>query len=851
MLGIAIRSAWATKRRLVGTALAVVLGVAFLTGTLVLGDTLRRNFDDLFAGTTAGTDVIVRNPTEITRGDAAEAEGSFIDAAVVDQVAGVDGVDRAVGEVTGYAAVLDDEGDAIGGNGPPRIGGNWLGDSALNPYRLVDGRAPEADDEVVVNRGTADAGDLAVGDTATVQVPAPIEVTIVGIATFGDEDGLGETTYTAFTDDAAREHLAGGRDVVSSVRVTAADGVSQDELASRVAAALPGDGVEALTGEELTDEQVSDIEGDFLGMLTTFLTVFAGIALLVAAFSIYNTFSILVAQRTREMALLRAVGAARKQVLVAVVIEALAVGLVGSVLGFAAGLGIAGLLKAVFSVAGGALPAGGMVITVGPLVMALVVGMVATLVAAIGPAVRASRTKPMAALREAALDTSGTSRRRRVAGAVVLGGGVAAVVAAAVVGGDAMLTVAGVGAVASLVGVIVAGPVIARPAASLLGAPLARFRGAEGLLARRNAMRNPRRTSATAAALMVGVGVVTVFTVFAASLTRSLEDTVDRTFAADLVVAAPAFGGAALDPQLAGVLGDLDEVSGAVGIGPGGAVVDGDERAFSVADPAGVDAVIDVGVVEGSLADLGDDEVAVADTTAEDEGWALGDTLPFTFADGGEERLTIGALYEEADLVGGMIVPPAAYVPHAAQQVGTAVYVDLADGVSPDEGRAAVEAAGEPFGAPDPQDRDEYAASLTAGLDMLLTVVYALLALAIIIALMGIANTLALSTWERRRELGVLRAVGQTRRQLRRMVRDESVLIALFGTVGGLGLGVFLGWGLVRAVGSTSDAASAFALPIGSLAVVVVVGAIAGVLAGVRPARRASRLDVLGAVAGD
>ena len=416
-------------------------------------------------------------------------------------------------------------------------------------------------------------------------------------------------------------------------------------------------------------------------------------------------------------------------------------------------------------------------------------------------------------------------------------------------GGESLLLWTGLGAVASLIGLVVAGPVVARPAASVLGAPLARFRGSAGLLARRNAMRNPGRTSATASALMVGIGVVTVFTVFAASMKASLDATVDRTFGADLVVAAPGFGGAGIDPELAPAVAEEPDVAGAVGLGVGGATVDGSDRPFSIADPAALAAVIDLGSGSGDVAGLGDDEVAVLDTTADDKGWSVGDTLPVTFADGAREDMTVGATYSEGDLVGGMIVPRAAYAPHATQMVDTAVFVQLDDGVSLAAGKASVERVADRFGAPEPQDREEYAASLTQGLDMLLAVVYALLALAIVIALMGIANTLALSTWERRRELGVLRAVGQTRGQLRSMVRWESVLIAVFGTLGGLGLGVFLGWGLVEAVGSASGATSAFALPLASLVTVLVVGAVAGILAGARPARRAAREDPLTAIA--
>jgi putative ABC transport system permease protein len=849
MFKISVKSAWGHKRRLFGTVLAVFLGVAFLTGTLVLGDTLSRNFDNLFAETTAGTDVMVRNATTIAGGGNDIEQSGQIDAGLVDRIRQVDGVAVAEPSVEGYGAIIGRDGEAVGGNGPPRLAGTWVDDPDLNPYQLVEGRAPESDDEVVINRGAATDADLTVGDTATVQVPRPLRVTVVGIATFGDADGLGETTYVGFTLEAAQRYITGSPDRISSVLVKAEPGVSQDELVDRIEPLVPR-GAEALSGDQVAQDRVDDINSQFLGMLRTFLTMFAGIALLVATFSIYNTFSIIVAQRTREMALLRAVGASRRQVLAAVVVEALAVGVVASVAGVLGGLGVAALLKAMFDAFGFALPAGGMVITVGAVVVSLAVGVVATLVAATAPARRASRIAPLAALRDADVDRSASSRVRAVVGAVVLGLGVAAVLAAAAVGGDSVVVLAGLGAVACLAGVVIVGPVVARPAAAVLGLPGARLRGMGGVLARRNAMRNPRRTSATASALLVGVGVVVVFTVFAASVKTYLDNSIDRTFGGDLVAAAPAFGGAGIDPEMAAAVGQLPEVDAAVGLGGGAAVVDGENRSVSYTDTGLVDRVLDLGVAEGSLADLGDGEIAVGERTAEDEGWRLGDTLPVRFLDGETEQFTIGAVYDEDNLVGGLVFPRAAWMPHALQAIDNAVYVTLADGVSIGDGKAAVQTVVDRYDGPDVEDRDEYAASQTAGLDMFLGVIYVLLALAIIIALMGIANTLSLSIHERRRELGVLRAVGQTRRQMKAMVRDESVLIAVFGTVGGMALGVFLGWALVQ-VASSSAGVGVFTAPVTRLAVILVVGAIAGVLAGVRPARRAARLDVLDAVRSD
>ncbi|HEX6568404.1 MAG TPA: ABC transporter permease, partial [Acidimicrobiales bacterium] len=609
-------------------------------------------------------------------------------------------------------------------------------------------------------------------------------------------------------------------------------------------------GVEATTGASVSAEATDDIGAVFLDLLTTFLTLFAGIALLVATFSIYNTFSIIVAQRSRQAALLRALGAVRGQILRSVVTEALLVGVIASLVGLGAGIGIAGLLKGLFDAAGFALPAGGIVITPGTVVTGLVVGVVVTLIAGVAPAVRASRVAPLAAIRDVAVERTSPSIGRVVAGLGMTVLGVGLTLEAALTDADRMVA-AGAGAVLTVIGAVVLGPVVARPGAALLGAPVARLRGMTGGLARQNALRNPRRTAGTASALMVGIAVVTLFTVFAASLKASLDDTIDRSFGGDLVVTTGPFGGGGISPQLATDVGELPEVDLAVGLGQGAAQIDGGTKWLSIADPAALSQVLDLGVSGGSLADLGEGEMAVSDATAESHDWRIGDSVPVTFADGETDDLTIGATYETDDVAGGYLMPRAAWAPHAVQDIDMMVLIEAAEGTSLPQAKAAVTGVADRFGGPDVLDRDEFAADMSGGVDMMLTIIYALLALAIVIALMGIANTLSLSIHERTRELGLLRAVGQTRGQVRSMVRWESVVVAVFGAVGGIALGVFLGWALVQAVDAASGGLGVFALPAGRLAIVLVVGGIAGVLAGLRPARRAARLDVLQAIASE
>ena len=844
MIPVTAKDLWAHKRRLLGTVFAVFLGVAFLTGTLALSDTLRANFNSLFTNANAGTDAVVRSATTVA------SEGlnrrALIPASVLSSVRSAPGVADAQPVITGYGQLIGSDGKAVGGVGPPRQAGNWVTDPALNPYRLVEGRAPRADDEVVINRGAAKAGHLHVGDTTVVQIPDPIHVRIVGIATFGTADGFGQATFAAFTDQGATQHLLKGAPQLTTISVKAAPGVSQDQLVSQLRPVLPS-GVEAISGAQLTADNISTIAGLFLNVLRDFLLVFAGIALLVATFSIYNTLSILVAQRTRESALLRALGATRGQTFGATLVESLGIGIVASALGLLGGIGIAGLLKATFDVFGFALPAGGLVFKGSTAVIGLVVGVGVTAIAGTMPAVAASRVSPLAALRDVAAPPARVSLRRILSGVVLAGTGMAVVLSAVTGHGSSVLGRAGLGALLMTVGVVVLGPVVAAPVTGILAWPLVRLRGVTGSLARQNAMRNPRRTSATAAALMVGVSVVTLFTVFAASLSRSVSSGVSGSVHADLVVASSGFGGG-MSPQLARDVAALPAVSSAAGLGEGYLLVAGHREQISVLDTASSSGLLDLGVARGSVTGLGPDQLAVSEKTAASKGWRMGTVLPVTFSDGVSSDLTVGAIYRSRTVARDYVLPSTAWLPHAPQALDTAVFIGLRPGVPLAAAEAEAHEVAAAYGSPTVYTRSGYISAAGSRVNTLLGLIYVMLALAILIALLGIANTLSLSTHERTRELGLLRAVGQTRAQLRAMVRWESVTIAVFGTVGGLGLGAFLGWALVKAA-STAQGIASFSAPPGQLVTVLVVGAVAGVLAGLRPARRAARLDVLAAIA--
>ena len=847
-------SLWSRKRRVIGASTAVVIGVTFLVATLILGDSMRTGFDTFFADSNKGVDLFVRNGTKVSS-DGYVQQGT-LDASVADAIASQPGVARVAASVEGTAQIIGADGQPIGGDGPPTLGGNWIDDTGVdgvgfNGYAIAAGRAPTADDEVVIDRGSAKAGTLHVGDRTTVLTPQPVEVTVVGIVTFGEgadaNDNIGGASYTGFTFAAAQQYLLGEPGRISTVLVEADPGVTPDALRASLQPALP-QGSETLTAAERTAEENDAISDEFLDFFEAFLLAFAIVALLVATFSIHNTFSILVAQRTRESALFRALGASRRQVLAAVAIEALAIGTVASGIGVGAGIGLAAALKALMDAAGFGLPAAiGLDVQTAAIVTAMIVGVGVSLIACIAPAFKAARIAPLAALRDVAVDRSGTSKVRAVAGLLITAGGVAAVFTATRSPDNALAT-AGVGALATMIGAVVLGPIVATFATAVLGAPVAALRGQAGSLARRNAMRNPRRSAGTASALMFGTAVVALFATFGASLKASFDDLVDDSFAGDLVIARSGFSGAPLDQQMTPALDALDAVAIASPIADAPVVLGGSDESAVAIVPDTFARVADLDVTQGSLAALSTNGLAVASTYAGEHGWTIGTVVPIAFADGTSGTVTLEAIFETRNIVGSVAINDALWEPHQGRSGDTAVLIALADGVGLRDGKTAIESVTARFGSPNVQDRQEFADENGEEVDEMLGLSYGLLGLAILIAILGIANTLSLSIHERTRELGLLRAVGQSRSQLRRTVRWESVILAVFGTVGGLALGTFLGWGLVRAM-SSQEGIGTFAAPATTLAVILGLAMVAGVVAAIRPARRAARLDILQAIA--
>jgi putative ABC transport system permease protein len=838
MLKLSIRTVLARKRRALFTALSVVIGIAFLAGTFVFTDTIQRTFDNLFADVNKNTDAFVRSAEEFELGFGQSARAR-LPQELVATVRSVPGVTQAEGDISGAAVLVASDGEQIGNDqGSPRFGMNIYG-GELSPWTIAEGRLP-GPDELAVDLGSFKTGDFALGDQVTVlsqggSRPFPL----VGVVKFGDVDSPGGATFALF-DTATAETFVGQPGMVDNIVAKGDGSIPEDELAARVQAAMP-QGVEVLTGEQITEENQSDIQQS-LSFFNILLLVFAGVALFVGCFIIYNTFSIIVAQRKQENALLRAIGASRGQIIGSLLIESVIIGLLASVLGIVFGVLTAKLLEALLSQLGISIPSTGLVLLPRTIIVSLIVGLTITVFSAVAPAVRASKVPPVAAMRDVALDTSGASRSRLVWGVLLTLAG--AVLLAAGLAGTPILLALAIPMI--FIGVFVLGPLIARPVARFLGAPLPRLQGVTGTLARENSMRNPKRTARTAAALMVGVALVAGISVLAASIKSSVRAIFEDQFTGDFVVSTQSFGFGGLPVTVADQLNELPEVEAAAGVQLGVARVDGEDSTISVVDPARANQLFEFDFVAGSLNDLTDDTIQISSNRADDDGLTLGSTLAVEFLDGSTRDLAVSGIYDRDDLAGPYTITKNLYAQTGADQFDFSVFILKAPGVSDEEAESAITQVAAPYPNAKVQSRNAYIDAQAAQIDTFVNLVYALLALSVIIAIVGIANTLSLSVYERTRELGLVRAVGGTRQQVRRTIRWESVITALLGAVQGIAIGILLGWAVSLAL--REEGLSSFTLPWITLIIVLVLAIVVGVLAAIGPARRAARVDVLRAV---
>ncbi|MBK6872556.1 MAG: ABC transporter permease [Kineosporiaceae bacterium] len=843
MLRLTLASARGHLARFLLTAFSVMLGVSFVAGTFVLSDSIDATLTGLLSNSLKGVDVTVRSADSQT-GAAISSGGTTTELplALEQTLAGVPGVARVVPEYQGSALIAGRDGTAVGGGGgAPGLGFAFRADSSA--FTLVQGRGPTGPGEVAVEQLTLEKAELAVGDRTQAVIGGQTRaVLITGEVTFGSLFGA-----TAVLVDEATARTAFAPDgTIPSFSITAASGTSQEALRTAVAAVLP-DTAEAVTGATMERESAATVKTG-LGFFTTFLLVFAGVALFVGSFIIINTFSMLVAQRTRELALLRALGASRGQVLRMVLGEAALVGLVGSGLGLGFGMLIAAAAQWAIRAFTGADVGSGLPVHLDTVAWSLLVGTAVTLIAAAIPARRASRTAPMAAMRADSTITSTGLRLRGAAGAAML------VVGAIVLGigvwrSDPLWTLAGIGAALTVLGMLVAAPAATRPVVRVITWPFERFGGVVGTLARESALRVPRRTASTASALMIGLALIAAISVLAASVKTSVAETVTRDITSDFVLTA----GAGSVPAPVGVaIATLPGVGSVARIGHVDATIGSFATAAVAIDPVALAQNFALTFRSGRVDALGRDTALVDDLTATARGWTVGTRLDVAVGALTREPLTIAGIFKASQAFSAhLIVSRALYleaVP-ANQQSDDEVYVKAVPGTDAATLHDELVTVAKPYLVVSVQDRQEFSDATGASVDTRLNLLYVLLLFSVIVAVLGIVNTLALSVFERTREIGLLRAVGLRRRQLSEMITIEAIATAVFGavlgTVLGLGLGVALQHGLVPQ-GVDSLAVS---WPI-LIAMIVAAGAV-GVLAAVLPALRAVRLDILTAIATD
>jgi putative ABC transport system permease protein len=846
MLRATLRNVFAHKVRLLLTGLSVVLGVGFLAGTLVFTDTLKATFNDLIGRTSTNLSVVVRAKSDFSSTDiGASSERALVPNSLVATVAAVPGVRQAIGEVQGIDLLVTQAGKAVQPKspGPPTLAVSWT-PANFGSLAFVQGAGPTGPGQVAVDQSAADSYHLHVGDHVTVQTQgAPIQATIVGIVTVGGSSNLAGAVLSVF-DPVTAAQVAGKPGFANQIDVQAASGVSQDALAARIGPTLPK-GFEAVTAKAVNKEQSTAIS-KALGFFNVFLLIFAGVALFVGLFIILNTFTMLVAQRTRELALLRAIGASRRQVMSAVLGEALVVGVVASTVGLVVGLLVAVGVRALLDAVGVSMPAGSLVIKAHTIIAAYIVGVLVTLLAAWFPSYRASRIPPVAAMRDGVALPERSLRIRAVIGGVLTLFGAIAIAAALGTGTGGAAAQIGIGILLVMVGIWVMSALISRPVVKVIGAPLVWIFGTPAKLGRSNAVRNPRRTAATSASVMIGLALVTMLSVLAASTKSSITSVVNNNLGADYVLTSQSFLGFSPDVATKATATPGVAIVGETRVGA--AHLNG-KTVLLAAVSTDIGSVIKVKMADGSLNALQKNEVLISKTQATTSKLHVGDVVSVEYPTGGMQHITVGGIFNDNSLLGNggadYLIGLSTYAKNYTTQLDAIVYVLAKPGQREAVG-AALESSLKAYPQVKVQGQSAYKDSITKQIDQFVNLIFGLLALALIIAVLGIINTLALSVYERTREIGLLRAVGMTRRQLRRMIRLESAVIAVFGALLGLLLGVIFGWAVVSNAGGQLNHV---VFPIGSFLGFVIGAGVVGVLAALWPAWRASRRPVLAAIA--
>ncbi|HUW03339.1 MAG TPA: FtsX-like permease family protein [Acidimicrobiales bacterium] len=845
MLKLSIRNLLSHKIRFFMTSFAVVLGVSFVVGSIVVTDTVRKSFDTLFDEITAGVDLEIRSVDPLS--DEPGSLGPPLPAEVATQASAVDGVEIAEGQVGGIAQPIAPDGEPVTTTGAPKLAFSWGPTDELYPVTLELGAKP-GPGEFAVDQGTFEDFDFVIGDTYDVLVPDGTESFVLsGTATFGSTNSLAGARLTMFDLDTA-QRLFDREGVFDAIDIKLEPGADADAVQAAVAEGLPAD-AEVVTGAAVAQEG-SDQIGELASIFGNILLGFAGVALFVSAFYIYNTFSIILGQRIRELALLRAIGATAAQIRATVILEALLVGIVSSIVGIGMGMLTALGLRGILNAGGFGLPADALVLKPPTVAVAFVIGVGVTLAASILPARKASSVPPVAALR-ADLATSESSRRLRLLiGAIIGGIGVALVGFGLFIadGTQPTLIGLGVGAIMVFLGIANLSPLVAGPVARLLGAPIAKVFKMPGRLAQENSARTPYRTASTASALVVGLALVTMVLVVGTSVKKTFAATIDQAVSADFIITDPNFAG--VTPALADGLGADPAFEAVSGIRFDTFSFEGGTRDLVAVDAVSGGALVDIDIVDGGqIDDLTATSIFVHEDPARDLGLSPGDEVTVSFSATGDQTFTVAGIHADSLFAGNYLISTEAYEANFTDDLDPLIMAVVADGVDPETARASIDDALAEFPQLEVEDRSEFLASQEDQINQVLVSVNALLGLAIVIAVLGIANTLALSVFERTRELGLLRAVGMSKRQTRRMVRWEAAIVSLFGAV--LGVAVGIAFGLAAASALPESFLSEIAIPVGTLLILVLVAMFAGLLAAIFPARRAGKLDILEAIASE
>lgn len=857
MGGLALRGLAARKLRATLTAVAILLGVSMVAGTFMLKASVDQAFDDIFAEANAGIDVRVVPATEFETGFNVPRAGVALKQSLLDEVEQVEGVASAAGGIADDSAIsiLGDDGEPIGppAGGPPQIAQS-VTPEPFNPFTWIEGRPPEDGTEIAVDSIAAAEEGFAVGDTITVVgVRGAEEFELSGIGRFGSGVSLGGASFGIFTLPEAQA-LTGKQGELDEILVEAEQGTSPEQLATALDRSLPKS-AEARTGAEDAAEQSADIKEGF-GFLTTILLVFAGISLFVGAFLIFNTFSITVAQRVREFGMLRTLGASSRQILGTVLVEALSLGVIASVLGIAAGLGFVALVVGAFKAMGFDLPQSGIVITTPAVVVSMIVGIVATLGSAIVPALRATKVTPLEALREDGAGVIARSPRRNwIARIVALLGAV--LILAGLFGTSSIgtaLPLLGLGLIVLFVGVAMLAGSMIGPLASLVGRPIQALRGVTARLARENTLRNPSRTATTSAALMIGVALVVFAAVFATSATKSVGDALDETFAGDLIIN-NADGFSPISPDIADRVESARGVEAVSPISGAPAEIEVDSGTKQVMltglDPETLTGVADLDWTDGNdetLRTLGPDGAIVESKWATDNGVEVGETLTLTAASGERVKARVeGSVRDRVALiVSSVALPIETLRKNFDARQDFADLVAFTAGADFDRTHRRVTALlADRFPQVDVRSQQEFKQQQEDAINQVLGLIYALLALSVIVSLFGVVNTLVLTIYERTREIGMLRAIGASRSQIRRMIRYESLITAMIGAIIGAVLGVVIA---IAAVQALREDGLVLGIPLGGIIGVLVLSGVAGVVAGIWPARRAAKIEVMEAL---